>query len=184
MLFRKPQSALKRKSLIGLLRLIAVAAAAPLFIAGPSAASPAVFEVREVAEEAMQAGLAADALPEGVVAALYHPEVAPDRAERWIAVRDSARITGDHLAGADVSVDAFGVPGVGLRFNAEGARRFADLTREAVGRRVAILVDGEVLSAPFIRAPILHGQAIITGGFTAESAQALAARLTGGAAQP
>jgi len=71
-------------------------------------------------------------------------------------------------------------PIVSFRFNIAGARKFAQATTENVGRPFAIVVDGEVLSAPVIREPITGGSGQISGNFTAQSASALAAVLRHG----
>lgn len=52
---------------------------------------------------------------------------------------------------------------VNLEFTEEGAKKFADLTTKNVGRTIAILLDGEVLTAPNVREPILGGKAEISG---------------------
>jgi preprotein translocase subunit SecD len=61
--------------------------------------------------------------------------------------------------------------------NPEGARLFAELTRANVGQQLAILVDGEVYSAPVIAAPITGGRVSISGQFTHEEASDLATLL-------
>lgn len=70
---------------------------------------------------------------------------------------------------------------VSFRFDAAGARRFADITRENVGKPFAIVLDGKVISAPVIREPILGGSGIISGNFTVQSANDLALLLRAGA---
>ena len=70
---------------------------------------------------------------------------------------------------------------VNLEFSDEGAKKFADLTLKNVGRTIAILLDGEVLTAPNVREPILGGKAEITGQKTLEEAQQLAVLLRSGA---
>ncbi len=70
---------------------------------------------------------------------------------------------------------------VNLEFSDEGAKKFADLTVKNVGRTIAILLDGEVLTAPNVREPILGGRAEITGQKTLEEAQQLAVLLRSGA---
>lgn len=67
--------------------------------------------------------------------------------------------------------------GVALQFNSEGAELFGQLTAENVGRRFAIILDGEVQSAPSIREAIYGGSATITGRFSAEEAQNLSSVL-------
>jgi preprotein translocase subunit SecD len=74
-----------------------------------------------------------------------------------------------------------GEPIVSFKFNSSGARKFAQVTQENVGRAFAIVLDNEVISAPVIREPILGGQGQISGNFTVESANTLAVLLRAGA---
>lgn len=70
---------------------------------------------------------------------------------------------------------------VNLEFTDEGAKKFADLTTKNVGRTISILLDGEVLTAPNVREPILGGKAEISGQRNLEEAQNLAVVLRSGA---
>ena len=70
---------------------------------------------------------------------------------------------------------------VNLEFSDEGGKKFADLTLNNVGRTIAILLDGEVLTDPVVREPILGGRAEISGQRTLEEAQRLAILLRSGA---
>jgi preprotein translocase subunit SecD len=90
-------------------------------------------------------------------------------------------ISGDQLTDAGQSFDENNRPVVNITFNGQGATTFARVTREQVGQRFAMLVDGKVLSAPNIEEPILGGQARISGRFTVDSANALAIALKSGA---
>src|SRR5206468_6709284 len=72
-------------------------------------------------------------------------------------------------------------PDVEIEFNAEGGKRFAEVTRDNVGKPFAIILDNIVISAPNIETPILGGSASIHGSFTVESAQQLAISLPSGA---
>jgi preprotein translocase subunit SecD len=72
-------------------------------------------------------------------------------------------------------------PIVSFRFNTSGARKFAQVTQENVGKPFAIILDNEVISAPVIREPILGGSGQISGSFTVESANQLAVLLRAGA---
>lgn len=96
-------------------------------------------------------------------------------------VRKPVLLTGDLLKTAEVRISDSGEPYVSVEFNATGARVFADLTEKNVGRRLAIILDGQVHSAPVIRERIPSGQAQITGGFTPEEARDLAIVLRAGA---
>lgn len=99
----------------------------------------------------------------------------------FIAVRRRAIINGDMVADAQPGFGLSGDPVVTIRFDDEGGRRFAQATRDNVDRRLAIVLDNVVLSAPVIREPVLGGQAEIAGGFTAEEANQLAIALRSGA---
>jgi preprotein translocase subunit SecD len=98
-----------------------------------------------------------------------------------IAVQRRAIISGSQLAQARQNYDQNGLPAVEIHFNAEGAKRFAQVTRDNVNKPFAIILDNVVLSAPNINEPILAGTAQITGSFTAQSAQQLAISLQSGA---
>jgi protein-export membrane protein SecD len=63
----------------------------------------------------------------------------------------------------------------------EGADKFYELTKKAFGRKIAIIIDGKVISAPNVNEPIKGGNPFISGGFTAESAKELAKMLRSGA---
>lgn len=70
---------------------------------------------------------------------------------------------------------------VALEFKPEGRKTFAEFTRKNVDEILAIILDGEILSAPTINTHILDGHAIITGSFTAKEAQELAEFINAGA---
>ncbi|QQN74631.1 protein translocase subunit SecD [Croceicoccus sp. YJ47] len=98
-----------------------------------------------------------------------------------IAVRRLGGIQGDNLTDARQGYDQNGAPVVNITFNQEGGRKFAQLTTDNVNKPFAIILDGEVLSAPNINEPILGGSAQISGNFTVDSANALAISLRSGA---
>jgi SecD/SecF fusion protein len=68
-----------------------------------------------------------------------------------------------------------------LKFTSSGKKKFAKVTQKNVGRRLAILIDEKVISAPQIREPILNGEAEITGDFSLDEARMLSAVLNSGA---
>jgi len=72
-------------------------------------------------------------------------------------------------------------PQVGIEFNDEGKKLFADITTRNVGKPVAIFLDNQPLSVPTVQEPILEGSAVITGKFTVVEAKLLAKRLNAGA---
>jgi preprotein translocase subunit SecD len=97
-------------------------------------------------------------------------------------VQKKTLLTGADLSTARVSIDQnTSEPYVSVEFNAAGAKAFGELTEANVGRRLAIVLDGNVHSAPVIRERIPSGQAQITGGFTSEEATDLAIVLRAGA---
>ena len=100
-----------------------------------------------------------------------------------LLLEKKAVLTGDSLTNAGVRFDQsqFNEPVVTLQFNAEGAKKFADITAANVGRRLAIVLDGEVQTAPNIKEAIPSGEAIITGRFSIEKAQDTALILRVGA---
>jgi len=102
-------------------------------------------------------------------------------AERPIVVRADAAMTGENITDARTSFDNFGQAYVSLNFNTTGARQFARITEENVGKRLAIVLDGSVYSAPVIQDKISGGRAIITGRFTTEEAHDLSIVLRAGA---
>ncbi|MEK7462650.1 MAG: protein translocase subunit SecD [Patescibacteria group bacterium] len=72
-------------------------------------------------------------------------------------------------------------PLVTVKFNEEGAKLFADITRANVGRQLGIFLDGELLSSPVINEAITGGTAVISGQFTVEEAKTLSKNLSFGA---
>ncbi|MDO8733950.1 MAG: protein translocase subunit SecD, partial [Elusimicrobiota bacterium] len=75
----------------------------------------------------------------------------------------------------------YNMPYVGIDFNKDGAKLFAAITEANIEKRLAIVLDGVVQSAPVIRSRIPDGHAIIEGNFTAEEASGLAIVLRAGA---
>lgn len=99
-----------------------------------------------------------------------------------VAVERLGGIRGDSLTGATPGVDPQSNESVvNIQFDTDGGRKFAKLTSENVNKPFAIILDGEVLSAPNINEPITGGQAQISGSFTPESANQLAISLRSGA---
>jgi len=100
-----------------------------------------------------------------------------------VLLEKQAVLTGDSLVDASVqfSQSGFNEPVVSLKFNPEGARKFSEITASNVGKRLAIVLDGKVQSAPSIREPIPSGEAVISGRFGMQEAQDLALVLRIGA---
>jgi preprotein translocase subunit SecD len=74
-----------------------------------------------------------------------------------------------------------GAPEIALQFDAEGTKLFSDITSRNVGKRVAIFLDSQVLSAPTVQNAITDGRAVISGQFTVPEAKDLVTRLNSGA---
>ena len=107
--------------------------------------------------------------------------IMPLRDGGQIAVQDRVALAGDHLTSAASEIDPqTGRPVVTFRFDTTGALEFGRITAENVGRPFAIVLDGQVLTAPVIQQPILGGSGQITGNFTMEETQTLAVLLNSG----
>ena len=93
-----------------------------------------------------------------------------------------AELTGGYLSRAAlVFNDQTQAPVIDLQFTKEGGDIFARITKENVGKPLAVLLDGQVLSSPVIQGEITGGKAQITGNFTPEEAKALVRNLNYGA---
>ena len=86
-------------------------------------------------------------------------------------------LTGKYVERAYVTYDELGRPNISLTFNKDGATLFGRVTGANVGRQLAIVLDGEVRSAPVIQDAILGGRAQISGTFSITEAQRLASVL-------
>lgn len=101
--------------------------------------------------------------------------------ETPLVVFDKTALTGDLLSDANVRIDTrFNEPYVAIDFNAVGAKRFDQITAANVGKRMAIVLDDTVYSAPVIRERISGGSAQISGAFTSQEATDLAIVLRAG----
>jgi len=91
-------------------------------------------------------------------------------------------MTGKYLKSATVTFDSTtNEPQVAFELNKDGAKFFAEYTKEHVGDVLAIVLDKKVISAPVIQSPIPNGRGVITGNFTVDEARALAVQLRYGA---
>ena len=96
-------------------------------------------------------------------------------------LRKRTLLTGAYLTNARVEFDQFNVPYVSIKFDKKGARIFERITGDNVKKRLAIVLDNTVASAPVIQERIAGGQARITGNFTLDEAKDLAIVLRAGA---
>ena len=140
----------------------------------------AKLEFKMVTKSALPSDVAQGIAPVG--SEIFPYSEGSDFAGQFEAVDRLGGIRGDSLTNAQASVDPqTNEPVVNIQFDQEGGRKFADLSTRFVGDRFAIILDGEILSSPFFREPILGGSAQISGGFTAETANNLAISLRSGA---
>ncbi len=99
------------------------------------------------------------------------------KADEW----KETGLNGEHFKHADVAFNQAYQPYVAIEFNEEGGKMFEDLTGANVGKRIAIFVGGNLISAPTVQNRIAGGSAQITGNFTIDEAQDLARDLNTGA---
>ncbi|NDV82190.1 protein translocase subunit SecDF [Bacteroides sp. 51] len=91
-----------------------------------------------------------------------------------------APLEGDVVVDARDEFDQYGKPAVSMSMNTDGARRWALLTKQNIGKSVAIVLDGYVYSAPNVNSEITGGRSQITGHFTPEQSKDLANVLKSG----
>jgi preprotein translocase subunit SecD len=96
-------------------------------------------------------------------------------------VKKRVMLTGDVLSDARVSIGQFNDPYVSIEFDAKGGREFERITSENVKKRMAIVLDNTIYSAPVIQERISGGRAQITGTFSTQEANDLAIVLRAGA---
>ncbi len=94
--------------------------------------------------------------------------------------KQAERVRGEDVEKAFPNVDEFGNWTISLVFSGRGSTAFAEVTGNNVGRRLAIVLDGVVYSAPNIQTAITGGHAEITGSFTLEEARRLAGVIASG----
>ncbi len=108
----------------------------------------------------------------------------PHRPAEKLLVKKRADMSGERVVGANAVQELAGWI-VNLRFDSAGAKQFGDITQAHVGERLAILLDGKVVSAPNLNSPIYGGNAQISGGsFNQVTAGNLASALENPLATP
>jgi protein-export membrane protein SecD len=125
-------------------------------------------------------------LPEGRIVLWEYEETSPGKLERVapLQLKEEVILTGADVENAGVGFDQNNIPRVLMDFKARGAQIFCDVTKANVGKRFAILLDGEIRSAPSIREAICGGSASIEMGSSAnaiDDANTLALVLRSGA---
>ncbi|MGE4299485.1 MAG: protein translocase subunit SecD [Desulfovibrionaceae bacterium] len=139
-------------------------------------------EFRMVDEDADLARAAQGIVPPGdEVLQLQRRNAAGDYSGEPIVVKKDAALTGEYITDAKTQFDQMNQAYVSLTFNARGARIFETVTGDNVKKRLAIVLDGKVYSAPTIQEKIMGGRASITGRFTVEEARDLSIVLRAGA---
>jgi hypothetical protein len=139
---------------------------------------PAYLEFRLVKEDSQQIMDNHQPIPPGYEL-LKHVEPPVDGKpqpveEAVVKKRAENGLRGDIVKSAMVGRGNMGEPEIEFKLNDEGAKRFGDVTRNSIGRRLAIVLDGQLYSAPVIQGAIETGSGEITGHFTPEEAQQLA----------
>lgn len=101
---------------------------------------------------------------------------------QYLAVETRQLLTGENLTRTEVTTHPnYAGPVVGFRLDTQGALIFGDVTANNVNRRFAIVLDGEIITAPTINQPILGGSGVIGGSYTYETASQLVILLNAGA---
>jgi preprotein translocase subunit SecD len=108
-------------------------------------------------------------------------DIPGDTSRAFYLVRRISIVTGRDLRNARPSIDEFNQPMVNFTLNSEGVAKFSRATSENVGRRLAIVLDGQVMSAPTIEGAITGSDARITGRFTQQEVSDLSLILRSGA---
>jgi len=140
----------------------------------------AVLEFKLVDKDALPTNIQAGIAPPGSEIYPFAPE--SRFAGQSLAVERLGGIRGDNLTDARPGNDPqTNEPIVSITFDSQGATKFAKLSTENTNERFAIILDGQILSAPVFNEPILGGSAQISGGFTPETAAKLAIQLSSGA---
>ena len=98
----------------------------------------------------------------------------------YLLIARRPEMDGRSIAEARPVRDQFGQTKISLLFNSAGAQRFGEVTSRNIGRRLAIVLDGELYCAPVIQGSITGGSAEISGRFSNEEAQNIADALTSG----
>jgi SecD/SecF fusion protein len=138
----------------------------------------AYLEFRMVKEDSAEIINNHEPIPPGYVLLKHivpQPGGAPAKVEQAIVKkRPENGLAGDMVKSAYVSRDSLGAPEIDFTLNDQAATRFGQVTSANIGHQLAVVLDGELYSAPTIQAAITGGNVQITGSFTPEEAQQLA----------
>lgn len=103
-----------------------------------------------------------------------------DYSGRTYLIKKEVVLSGDLLVDANPTYHE-GQPAVAFRFNAVGTKKFAEITKDNIGKIFAIVLDGKVVTAPRINTVINQGSGVISGSFTTKEASEVALLLRAGA---
>ena len=95
----------------------------------------------------------------------------------WL--RRQGEIAGDLVAEANASIGTDGKPVIVFTLTPQGRDRFAVMTRDNIGHRLAVVVAGKIVMAPVVRTEMAAGKGEISGNYTVAEARRLAAEMTG-----
>ena len=98
---------------------------------------------------------------------------------KQIYISENVVLSNSDIDSASVSLGPNGQPMISIVFTKVGAKRFAEVTEQNIGKPLAILIDGELLSAPIIEESILGGKAAIVGSLTNTEAERIAKGIKG-----
>jgi preprotein translocase subunit SecD len=104
----------------------------------------------------------------------------PDNLTQRLAIRRVATVSANDVETAQVDFNQLGMPMIAIKLTALGRSKLADFTTQNVGKRLAIVVNDRVLSAPRVVEPITGGQVEVSGNFTFMEAQSLALAIKSG----
>jgi hypothetical protein len=105
------------------------------------------------------------------------PPTAGATKSETLYVQKSVLLDQSAVKSARVVRDNLGRPQINLRFTEAGRKRFAEITRESIDKRLATVVEGRLYMAPVVRTEIAGGEAVIAGNFSEAEAEALAKKL-------
>lgn len=112
---------------------------------------------------------------------LATPSALPLGMEGLFVNPQKTNLTGNDLQDVSVVFDPnTGKPQIQLQFTGDGGQKFADITKQNVGKRVAMVLDNTVIEAPVVQEPILNGSAVINGTYTADQAKQVSVQLKAG----
>ncbi len=141
----------------------------------------ALLEFKVVDDEAdVEKALQGVVPPGDELAYIKKEQAGGETVKQPIVLKDKVLLTGKHITDAQVAFNEFGQAYVALSFDRRGARIFERVTGENVRKRMAIVLDDTVYSAPTIQEKIAGGRASITGQFSPEEARDLAIVLRAG----